>query len=171
MLQIIRLEDGKVIGIAEALGDEDTPYLSIDDMLTRLIQLQTDGVIKIEPNAAQLQTMAVRAALQRYTQTEKMPDGLRQYVSDRRGGRINLGTRRLGELAELHRREAVASIQRFMLMEGPKAYESQAALLGMIDPTVDAEFVARQSSEAVGDAVRRGVAQGREAVEPKSEAV
>lgn len=170
MLQIVRLPEGDVVSIGDVLGVDDADYLSIDDMMARLLELQKTGAIRIEPGAEALQAMAVRAELLRYTAREHMPDGVRKFVSDRRGGRINVGTRRLGELADLHRREAISSIQRYMQMEGPAAYRSQAQLLGLLDPTVDAELMARQSATAVGDAVRQGIAEGRGVAESIEEA-
>jgi hypothetical protein len=170
VLQIVRLADSQVISIGDALGVDDVDYLSVDDMQARLLQLQRDGIVRIEPNPESLQAMAVRAELLRYTQREHMADGLRKFVPDRRGGRINVGTRRLGELAELHRREAIGSIQRYLTMEGPAAYRSQAQLLGLLDPDVDAELMARQSATAAGDAVRQGIAEGRGLAERVEEA-
>lgn len=169
MLQIYR--DGKLVSLMEAVGAEDEPYLSVDDVLTRLFALRDAGEIRIEPNADALQRMAVRASIVAALAKDKAEDGIRRYAVDRRGGRINRSSSRLGELLDVHRREAIASIQRFMLLEGPAAYESQAQLLGALDPTADVELVARQASGAVDEAVRRGMKTGRDAVAPNERAV
>lgn len=163
MLQLIDTATGGVIGIAEALNVDSDSYLSIRDMAARLLEQQAAGAIRIEPSGAALQTEHVRKELERFTAKARGDDGIRQYAADRRGGRINR-LARLSELEAVHRRETIASIQRYMLIEGPAAYESQAALLGALDPSVDTEFVARQSSEAVGNAVRTGIERGKSAV-------
>lgn len=161
MLRIVNTATDSLMTIDEALHLGEDAYESIDDMLIRLTDMQRAGLIRIEPDGEALQRMAIRAGLQQFTMKARTDDGIRQYAPDRRGGRINRAARRIAELDDVNRREAIRSIQRFMTLEGPAAYHSQAALLGALDPTVDAEFVARQAAEAVGDAVRSGVAQGK----------
>lgn len=170
MLRIVNTATDSLITIDEALNLGKDPYSSIDDMLTRLLEAQRAGLIRIEPDGEALQRMAIRAGLQSFTMKARTEDGIRQFAADRRGGRINRTARRIAELDDVNRREAIRSIQRFMTMEGPRAYESQAALLATLDPTVDAEFVARQASEAVGDAVRSGIQQGKAAVQVNEQA-
>lgn len=163
LLQVyVRTETGeRLAGLSEVLGLQDSAYLSVDDMLARLLGMQAAGLIRIDPSPESLQRLAIRASIQTFLRQDRDDDGIRRYVSDRRGGRINRTARRVAELDEIHRREAVASIQRFMMTEGPAAYRSQAQLLAIFDPTADPELIARQAASQVGDAVRRGMSEGR----------
>jgi hypothetical protein len=170
MLRIIDTTTNDVIPIDQALSLGEDGYESIDDMMSRLLAAQRAGLIRIEPDGDALQRMAVRAGLQAYTARARTEDGIRQFAPDRRGGRINRTARRIAELDDVNRREAIRSIQRFMNMEGPAAYRSQAQLLAALDPTIDGELVARQAAEAVGDAVRGGITEGRRSVQVNEQA-
>ncbi len=166
MLRIVRLSDNEIVGIADVIDVQQDGYGSVDDMLHRLMQAQADGLIKIEPDAESLQRLAVRAAVERYTARDRAEDGARRFIPDRRGGRINRTAARFAELDAVNRAESIRSIQRYMSLEGPAAYRSQAQLLGILDPTADAELIARQASAAVGDAVRTGISEGRAMAAP-----
>lgn len=161
MLRIVRVSDSKVISIAEAIDVQTDGYQSVDDILDQLMQLQAAGEITIEPSGEALQRLAVRSTVLRYTATDRAEDGARRFVPDRRGGRINRTAARWAELDAVNRREAILSIQRYMAIEGPAAYRSQATLLGILDPGVETELQARQAASAVGDAVREGIEEGK----------
>lgn len=169
MLRIVRVADGEVISPAEALDLQTDAYQSIGDMMTQLFEAQALGQIRIEPSGEALQRLAVRAGLERFTARDRAEDGVRRFVPDRRGGRINRTAARMLELDAVNKREAIGSIMRFMSIEGPRAFASQAELLGALDPSVSTELISRQASAAVGDAVREGIEKGKAAAAPQEQ--
>jgi len=161
MLRIIDVETGEPIAIADALQIDDDLYLSPDDLMARLMNEQAAGTLRIEPSGDALQRAHVKGELQRYLQTARQ-DGVRSFAADRRGGRVNVSRlSRMMAADNIHKRETIMSIQRYLSIEGPAAYRSQVALLVTLDPTIDESAVAAEAAAAVSSAVIEGAAIGR----------
>lgn len=168
MLRILDVETGEPISLSDALQIDRDAYVSVNDMMARLMAEQAAGAIRLEPSGEALQRQHVRRELEAYTAKARGADNVRQFAPDRRGGRVSSRAARMQALDEVHRRETVASIMHYMTVEGPAAYRSQAALLAVFDPTVDADAVAAQAAGLVAAAVHEGVAIGLATFNPSN---
>lgn len=150
-----RSSDGNAVGLDELLSDyiaANGGRVEISGMVEHIEARERAGEIEMRPTGDELRRMVLISTIQAWTSRTSHERGAR-FVNNRAGRRFD---RRAGQIAaqlDIERRQYVASITEFMLRQGPAAYRSQAITLFEIDPSANADRLARDASRKVREAI------------------